>query len=507
MKLLKKTSAILSVICLLCSLCAVNVSALSMKADRSVTLAVGTNQLTIENDDPTGTIIVMSFIPTEAGIYRFTLTGATLYTVSGSMYYMYNPVEQTGNVLEKEIKESYVNSPVLLGILGEGDVTLTIERTGDAAFDINALPYETYETTATLTKFTKPEGMVTTYVDITTPHTVVLDEEGNYRLDTLVGPRLYIDLANSPYVPIASAAANGNMKVVLYNEDGTFDKKLEFITCINEYYGYTDNSTNKYVAGYTDGGIYPLTDDMIYIMQTYTAFSGWSDYDSLNYLFEDNDGEKIVVDTDTAWMFPLCYDANDLPSPALRLNTTAAAPGDTVTVAFTLEDVEAVKAVALSNITYDTDSLELLDGQWADLGGILTDWDADNQNAVIAFTENTYINREIFTLTFRVKDTAAIGSVLPVSCDIVAKASTDAGEAEVSVAVESGSIQVLSRGDANADGAVTAEDAVYLLYYTMMPEDYPIVADADYNGDGTVDSDDAICLLYHALLPDLYPLA
>lgn len=60
--------------------------------------------------------------------------------------------------------------------------------------------------------------------------------------------------------------------------------------------------------------------------------------------------------------------------------------------------------------------------------------------------------------------------------------------------------------DADGDGETTTDDAVYLLYYTMLPDSYPIDGDGDYDRDGTVDADDAVCLLYHILLPDLYPL-
>ena len=60
--------------------------------------------------------------------------------------------------------------------------------------------------------------------------------------------------------------------------------------------------------------------------------------------------------------------------------------------------------------------------------------------------------------------------------------------------------------DANGDSHITIDDAVYLLYYTMLPEQYPLTSVTDVNGDGDTDGDDAIYLLYYCLLPDLYPL-
>lgn len=61
-------------------------------------------------------------------------------------------------------------------------------------------------------------------------------------------------------------------------------------------------------------------------------------------------------------------------------------------------------------------------------------------------------------------------------------------------------------GDLNGDKKVTDADAIYLLYYTLLPDLYPINQSADYNGDGKVTDADAIYLLYYTLLPDLYPL-
>ena len=62
------------------------------------------------------------------------------------------------------------------------------------------------------------------------------------------------------------------------------------------------------------------------------------------------------------------------------------------------------------------------------------------------------------------------------------------------------------KGDINGDDSVDSDDAIYLLYYTLLPDDYPINQSGDFNGDGEVNSDDAIYLLYHTLLPDSYPL-
>ncbi|MBQ9860416.1 MAG: metallophosphoesterase [Clostridia bacterium] len=62
--------------------------------------------------------------------------------------------------------------------------------------------------------------------------------------------------------------------------------------------------------------------------------------------------------------------------------------------------------------------------------------------------------------------------------------------------------------DFDGDKAVTSRDAIYLLYHTMLPEQYPVEdSDAyDFNGDGMINTDDAIYLLYSIMLPESYPL-
>lgn len=63
------------------------------------------------------------------------------------------------------------------------------------------------------------------------------------------------------------------------------------------------------------------------------------------------------------------------------------------------------------------------------------------------------------------------------------------------------------RGDLNSDGKVNTDDAIYLLYHTFSPDEYPTEQSADLNGDGKVNTDDAIYLLYYTFSPEEYPLA
>ena len=66
--------------------------------------------------------------------------------------------------------------------------------------------------------------------------------------------------------------------------------------------------------------------------------------------------------------------------------------------------------------------------------------------------------------------------------------------------------EVYIRGDMDRDGDIDSDDAIYLLYHTFKPTEYPLDQSGDMDGDGDVDSDDAIYLLYHTFKPQEYPL-
>lgn len=61
-------------------------------------------------------------------------------------------------------------------------------------------------------------------------------------------------------------------------------------------------------------------------------------------------------------------------------------------------------------------------------------------------------------------------------------------------------------GNMNEDHALSDADAVYLLRYTLFPDQYLIMRNGDFTGDGYVTDADAIYLLRHTLFPESYPI-
>ena len=61
-------------------------------------------------------------------------------------------------------------------------------------------------------------------------------------------------------------------------------------------------------------------------------------------------------------------------------------------------------------------------------------------------------------------------------------------------------------GDLDGNGAVTMDDAIYLLFAVNFPDSYPVSQLADYDKSGEVTMDDAIYLLFAVNFPESYPL-
>ncbi len=251
------------------------------------------------------------FMPTESGIYRVTTSDpkAVISYWGANMHYI---TDQTGltdyenNAFSLEVRPEYANNATyILGVTGAADTILQITRVGDVILsEEEKAEWIIYEAKEPAEKFslTVPSGKKLTWLDLTAESiTYIKGSDGYYHLDTEDGPILYMNLGTdgrylSMYGMLGFEQAGGTgLKAVLYDENGTFLKKEDYTNCMQSYIIACTDS-----AGY---GVYPLNDDIIYMMQNAGTYIGWYDSENPSYLFTSAKN----VNAEIAWMFLVCY--------------------------------------------------------------------------------------------------------------------------------------------------------------------------------------------------------
>ncbi len=248
------------------------------------------------------------FVPSEAGTYKFSVDDAKLalgYYGAPHFVQSENLAEIADNAFSISISSSSLGGAVYVigidGVDADSSCILTIERTGEPERSITDEPWTEYKTTSVLWPYTLelPEGKELVYMDITADtakHEFVLNEEdGYYHLDTADGPVVHVHLAKgAPYVALQSVIqGDGPMggapiREYFYDENGEFVKKEDYTDILVDYFENMDPNL----------GVYPLTDDLIYIIQN--GCNGWWDAESPDYIFEGCNAEL-------GWMFACCW--------------------------------------------------------------------------------------------------------------------------------------------------------------------------------------------------------
>ena len=256
------------------------------------------------------------FSPTESGIYEFSVTG----NAASIGYYGMPHFIQSVNAAEMENGKFTVS--VSNNMIGTGDTGTTVMvigvdtsdeniancivniiRTDDAEKTIEDEAWTVYKATATLAPYTLGNATVKEFdlTAATQSYNLVLNEvDGFYHLNSADGPLVLVRLGEpSKYLEsFKKILETTGVKKYFFDEDGNFIKKESYTECLNEYIGYMD----------PDAGVYPLTEDLKYIIQQHGYDSGWCDIDSGLYLFKDQNGDIIPgINHEIAWLFMCCY--------------------------------------------------------------------------------------------------------------------------------------------------------------------------------------------------------
>ena len=253
------------------------------------------------------------FTPTEAGTYKFSVDNndfAIGYYGAPHFVQSQSAVEVTDNTFTISVSRSMIGdgisgtSAYVIGVDGGDEKTgcgLTVERIGDPAWNVSDEPWTEYQTTHTPAPFTLTlgAGEKLVYADIkgkTADNKVVYNEaDGFYHFGKADGPVVYVHLGKgAPYVALQNViegdgtAGGAPIREYFFDDDGKFIKKEDYTNILSNYFTNMD----------PDLGVYPLNDDLIYIIQN--GCNGWWTEDDPDYIFEGCNPE-------IGWMFALCY--------------------------------------------------------------------------------------------------------------------------------------------------------------------------------------------------------
>ena len=276
------------------------------------------------------------FIPEVSGRYRFTFLSNKLaassvivetYQGSNPQYPQdltenLNDPKQTAlgesydnknNTFVVNIREKNLGGVYIVGVKNARDAVIIITRIGDAMTDETDIEPDVYEATNAInwkstfvagTKFTYIDPLIQTAKDVK----AVKGEDGFYHLNDKNGPILYVNLGESaPYLAMSDCMAVTDEHAVyhlikvFYDEDGKPVSRLRYNECMTQYVNARCPNTD----------VYPLTDDLVTMLQFAAGAKGWAEYEDLSkdYLFKDSTtGERIPgADPDIAWMYAVCY--------------------------------------------------------------------------------------------------------------------------------------------------------------------------------------------------------
>ncbi len=245
------------------------------------------------------------FSPTEAGVYEITTSNPDAQIQYwGGTFFPSNHTPDGGyenNTFVTNVKPSGLGVEYLLAVSGRpSDCILIITRTGDPILDESDLVPESYEAKTPPTPFSYTGSGTLTYVELTSSHKAVYNAaDGYYHLDSANGPVLYMNLGpNAPFVSMYNmlgftGVGGTGFYEIQYNEEGVAVRNESYVACMSEYIECID----------TKLGIYPVTEDLIYMMQHGGGYKGWFDSTNPNYLFT----ELPNAVEDTLWMFCCCY--------------------------------------------------------------------------------------------------------------------------------------------------------------------------------------------------------
>lgn len=240
------------------------------------------------------------FEPKSAGTFR--LSSSNTYAKIGHFgtdmfVYHNNSAEVSGNAFNLSVRETELGNVFVIGIDAATNCSaavLQVTRIGDPAWSIEDVPTVEYKGNGAPKPITAPSGLTDLDIYSATQHHFVYNEkDGYYHLDSANGPVVYVHLDHPAASIVGLLTEFGNMTAILYNPDGSLKSKEQYAVLMQQYVNNMDK-TQK---------VYPLTQDLKYMLDNYGNCQNWWNEGEPGYLFEEAEG----VNPASAWMFLYCY--------------------------------------------------------------------------------------------------------------------------------------------------------------------------------------------------------
>ena len=255
--------------------------------------------------------VFFAFLPEKEGTYRISVTNPdAVLSHYGSINF---PNKQevagaTSTSYEINVKETNLGGTYAICVTGATEYILEIERIGSAVLSEDDIPWQVYQGDPPSVRYNKNPGQKLTYVDLTgktADFNPVLGVDGVYHLNSATGKILYVNLGpNAQYISMynmlgASGVGGTKFGKIFRNSDGSLKVKEDYTDCMLQYVNCRNPQT-----GSDAFEVYPLTEDLMYMLQNGGAHMGWWNEDSAQYLFADLGS---AFNPELGWMFAVCY--------------------------------------------------------------------------------------------------------------------------------------------------------------------------------------------------------
>lgn len=260
------------------------------------------------------------FTPTEGGIYEFTVDGDAQLGYYGAPHFVQpgNMAELVDNSFTLSVSNSGISFESATGttrfVIGldaaEGveGVMLNIVRIGDPEWSIEDEPWVPYQNKWEIADYTLPADVTLKGFELTAPtvaYNLVLNETDRcYHLNSADGKLVFVQLEKECYgISLKTMVGEIIYEDGVLMQSGTAPFRYMYNNGKEDFFkeDYTDAMRQFVTKRDAASGVYPLTEDLYYMLQKGIEFMGWCDPASSNYRFADVPG----VNNEISWLF-LC---------------------------------------------------------------------------------------------------------------------------------------------------------------------------------------------------------